>query len=123
MNPFLDYSKKALTRVPARLIGPTKTRREAIVKYHEIVGELQACRDVTVVQAVLGANAAHITQFHAELEFLWAGDGDDFLGLEREIENAFETAEAASFFKFRANPEGEAGRSPGHFDAETELRT
>lgn len=113
MNPFEAYSKKALSNAPARLLGPTKTRAAAMQVYTGLVGELRACRDLASLRALLDVSEPIIFQFHAELEFLWFGDGEDFLGLEREIEIAFETVEASQYFqKFRSDPKCEAGRVP-----------
>lgn len=112
MNPFEAYAKKALTTVPDRLIGPVKTRAEVRAIYSEIVADLRACRNAAVLSATLADRHAVITQIRAEMPFLWEGDGD-FLGLEREIEMAFETVEAAEYFnRIRVEPECERGRIP-----------
>ena len=119
MNPFENYSKRAnmiARNHPTPLIGPIKTRRAALARYNEIAAELRSCRDRCVLQTYLTEITADLLQFHAELDFLWHGDGNDFLGLEREIESAFETVEAAQYFRkfdsFRRT-ESEAWRSPG----------
>jgi hypothetical protein len=127
---FEAYAKKALSPAPAKLIGITKTRAEARAVYVALVGELLACRTLNQLQDVLAARRLEILQIQAEMEFLWFGDGHDFLGLEREIETAFETVEAASYFRrpgsnlqFQAHKngsEGEAGRVPGHSEQELE---
>lgn len=119
MNPFEAYSKKALSNAPARLLGPTKTRAEATQIYTGLVGELRACRDLAALRTLLAASEPTILQIHAELEFLWFGDGQDFLGLNREIEDAFEAVEAAQYFKrFRNDPKCEAGRLPGQSESQ-----
>lgn len=115
-DPFLAYSKKALSPVPAKLIGVTKTRAEAKADYSRIVTDLRRCRTLEALRECLDKNHLVILQMQAELEFLWFGDGHDFTGLEREIEIAFETVEASQFFnKFQpaAQVESEAGRLPG----------
>lgn len=133
MNPFEAYAGKARTIVerPAALIGSIKTRAEARIVYDEMVARITAFRCRAELTAYLAQSEARILQFHAELPFLWEGDGEDFLGLEREIESAFETVEAAEYFqrgcfrdgrggavfsKIRAMPRCEAGRLPGQLE-------
>lgn len=105
MNHFEAYSRRAGTIArhhPAPLIGPVKTRREAMQIYTELVTGLAGHASLAGLQAYLGNNESRFVQFHAELDFLWSGDGADFRGLEREIEDAFEAVEAAQYFnKFR----------------------
>lgn len=124
MDPFAAYAKKALSPAPTKLIGVTKTRAEARAIYVELVGKLQAVRSLPALHNCLAENRMSILQIQAELEFLWFGDGADFPGLEREIEQAFETVEAAQFFmKFPTAHSGrvcEAGRLPGHSTEEQE---
>lgn len=82
---FAAYGARATTTAVPRLVGPMATRALARDRYVEIVGELNACQTPVAVAAVLDARCADVTQFKAELEFLWLGD-DDFRGLEKEIE-------------------------------------
>lgn len=90
MNAFADYAKKAQSIVdqPQKLIGAMKTRGEARERYTEIVGSLKACASRAELDRYLDSIGTDIRQFHAELEFLWKGDGDEFAGLQREIERA-----------------------------------
>jgi hypothetical protein len=122
MNPFESYAKQANTIVsrPPRLIGAIKTRKEAMEAYTAMVAGLHACDSVPALQAYLNEIEPKTLQFHAELDFLWSGDGEDFKGLEREIADAFETAEARQFFaKF---PVGSgAGRITGYLEMEKGL--
>lgn len=123
-DPFIQYAKKALSSAPAKLIGITKTRAEARAVYTALVGELHAARSLRELEAVLQTRKLEILQIQAEMEFLWFGDGHDFLGLEREIEIAFETVEAATYFRnSRPVIDGrvcEAGRLPGHLKQRAE---
>lgn len=101
------------------LIGVIKTRREARLAYDDLAAAIQTCRTRLALEECLAGAEATILQFHAELPFFWEGDGEEFAGLEREIEIAFETVEAAQFFDSkhfngsRAQPGCEAGRLPG----------
>ena len=89
MNAFESYAKQANTIVsrPTPLVGVTKTRSAARVRYSEIVAELHACDDPDMLDAYLASIAADLAQFRAELPFLWEGE-DDFLGLSGEIDAA-----------------------------------
>jgi hypothetical protein len=116
MNPFEAYAGKAKSIVerPAALIGVIKTRREARLAYNELVGRIRSCRRRSVLEQCLAEAEPQILQVHAEMPFFWHGDGEEFVGLEREIEAAFETVEAAQYFeRSRALPGCEAGRLPG----------
>lgn len=116
MSVWDDYAKKANTIAkhhPAPLVGPTKTRREAMARYSEIVAEIGACGDADQLDCYLASISKDIAQFQAELPFLWRGDGADFPGLEGEIEQRFE--------EFRVNPESEAERLFGHLEEEVEI--
>lgn len=73
---------------PAPLTGPIKTRAEARVKYSEIVADLRTVTDDSELEGFLMDMQIEIGQFEAELPFFWEGDGDDFIGLEQEIERA-----------------------------------
>ena len=73
---------------PEALTGPMKTRAEARVKYGEIVRELHACADEDQLEAYLDTAASFIGQFERELPDAWKGDGADFKGLRREIDEA-----------------------------------
>lgn len=116
-DPFTQYSKKALSAAPKRLIGVTKTRAEIRAVYTAIVAEMMACQTLAALRDVQANRRLEILQIQAEMPALWFGDGYDFLGLEREIESAFEAVEAAQFFtRLRAQPAGESGRSPGHLE-------
>lgn len=121
MNHFEAYSKKATTiasRHPTPLIGPIKTRREAMAVYPQLVAGMKDQPSPAALQAYLDTIEPQLLQFHAELDFFWIGDGADFRGLDREIEDAFEAAEAAQFFKFRASESG-AGRIAGNLEQGT----
>lgn len=130
MNPYENYARKASTiakRHPAPLIGVTKTRREAMVVYSQIVAELAACGDQDQLDCYLASAQAQLVQFQAELPFLWKGDGEDFLGIEREIEATRDRvsigadADFLSDHKFGSDPDCEARRLPGHFEPEMEI--
>lgn len=108
MNPFTAYAGKARTiasRHPSPLIGPTRTRREAMIRYQEIVTDLHACGDEDTLACFLVSIRGDIAQFRAELDYLWRGDGEDFPGLNGEIEAA-----RIRISQFPATPESEAER-------------
>lgn len=88
-DPFADYGKRATTTVPDRLVGVSKTRSAARLRYSEIIAELGACDDEDMLSAYLDSIAPDIAQFKAEIQFFWDGE-DDFLGLDREIQAAQE---------------------------------
>lgn len=114
MNHFETYAKKATSiasRHPSPLIGPTRTRCEAMLRYQEIVEEIRACEDADMLHAYLVSIRKDIAQFRAELDFLWLGDGADFLGIHGEINQAIQ--------QFPANPESEAERIFGQLEQET----
>jgi hypothetical protein len=102
MNAFETYAKAAATRVnqPPKLIGPAKTRAAATAQYTEIVANLHACEDADMLDAYLASARSEITQIHAELDFLWNGDGADFTGLRAEIASARERVVANQIRNF-----------------------
>jgi hypothetical protein len=71
---------------PAPLTGPMRTRAEARTKYSEIVDDLRTVTDDFELDGFLMDMQIEIAQFEEELPFLWGGDGQDFPGLEQEIE-------------------------------------
>lgn len=71
---------------PAPLTGPIRTRAEARIKYSEIVDDLRTVTDDIELEGFLMDMQVEIAQFEDELPFLWEGDGQDFPGLEQEIE-------------------------------------
>lgn len=64
------------------------TRAEARTTYSAIVADMKAIRDDIELEGFLMDMGMYIAQFREELDFYWSGDGDDFLGLEKEIERA-----------------------------------
>lgn len=84
---FADYGKRATSAVPPPLTGVNKTRAQARVRYSEIVADLARFESASALEAYLHEHRSEIAQFAAALEHLWRG-GEDFLGLEREIERA-----------------------------------
>lgn len=80
MNATQPYER------PAPLTGPIRTRAEARVKYGEIVDDLRTVTDDVELEGFLMDMQIEIAQFEAELPFFWEGDGQDFVGLEQEIE-------------------------------------
>lgn len=89
VDAYTAYASKARTiasRHPVPLVGVTKTRRQAMVRYSEIVAEIRACEDEDTLTVYLATIRSDIKQFRAELDYLWKGDGEDFLGLSGEIE-------------------------------------
>lgn len=73
---------------PKPLTGKIKTRAEARAVYAQIVGELNACEDQDTLDIYLMTIGEELIQFENELDFLWRGDGADFVGLEQEIRRA-----------------------------------
>ncbi len=71
---------------PAPLTGPLKTRAEARTRYSEIVADLRTVTDDFELDGFLMDLNIELFQFENELPFLWDGDGQDFPGLEQEIE-------------------------------------
>lgn len=70
------------------LTGPIRTRAEARTIYSQIVGELNACDDRDTLDIYLMTIGEELIQFERELDFLWGGDGADFIGLDAEIRKA-----------------------------------
>jgi hypothetical protein len=70
------------------LQGPIKTRAALRIACGAFVSELHACADVDMLDEFLATPDAKalVDQVSAESEFMWKGDGGDFLGLEKEIE-------------------------------------
>lgn len=91
---FSNYGHKATSAAPDRLVGVVKTRAESRRVYTDIIAELSACEDLDMLDAYLTTIAHELAQFRAELDFLWEGDGHDFLGLETEIYQARERLES-----------------------------
>jgi len=84
--PFMDVPGR--TR-PAPLTGPIKRRADARVIYDQIVSEMEACEDRDTLEIYLMTVGEELIQFERELEFFWNGDGEDFLGLNREIAKSY----------------------------------
>lgn len=84
--PFMEASQPY--ERPAPLTGPIRTRAEARVKYGEIVDDLRTVTDEFELEGFLLDMRVELLQFENELPFLWEGDGQDFSGLENEIERA-----------------------------------
>jgi hypothetical protein len=76
------------TSRPAKLEGVIKTRAEARQVYTAIVADLHTITDPIELEGFLMDMGLEIKQIEEELPFLWNGDGDDFIGLENEIERA-----------------------------------
>ena len=87
-DPFATYGAKATSQAPAALVGPVKTRSLIRDRYALAVAELAGVATQQALEVCLEAHVSTITQIHAEMEFLWTGDGNEFLGLEKEIERA-----------------------------------
>ena len=88
-DPFAVYGHDATKpQRPAPLQGAIKTRAEARAVYSEIIAELHGCEDRDTLDIYLLTIGEELVQFQTELDFLWTGDGDDFLGLDREIKAA-----------------------------------
>lgn len=79
---------------PAPLTGPIKTRAKARTVYAEIVAELNACGDRQTLETYLMTASEPLQQFENELEFMWEGDGQDFIGLSGEIRKAWRRVSA-----------------------------
>lgn len=71
---------------PSPLTGPIRTRAEARAQYSAIVDDLRTVTDEIELEGFLMDMQVELTQFEDELPFLWDGDGQDFPGLEQEIE-------------------------------------
>jgi hypothetical protein len=89
-DPFAAYAHSVQPRreAPPKLTGPIATRGEARRVYSKIVAELNGCEDRDTLDIYLMTIGEQIIQFEAELDFLWAGDGEDFPGLHGEIQQA-----------------------------------
>lgn len=83
-----EPAKPATAHRPPPLQGPIKTRAELRKACGAFVRDLQGCGDSDMLDIVIEANEALIEQVRTEAEFFWKGDGADFLGLEKEIEEA-----------------------------------
>lgn len=70
------------------LQGPIKTRGALRIACGQFVSELHACADTDMLNEFLATEdaVALVDQVSEESEFMWKGDGADFLGLEKEIE-------------------------------------
>lgn len=84
---FAAYAQRAntITTQPAALLGPLRRRADARTRYAEIVAAMTASGSSEALEAYLASISKEVTQFAAELEFLWLGD-DVFRGLKKEIE-------------------------------------
>jgi hypothetical protein len=56
--------------------------------YRQIVDELEACGDASTLETYLFTIGEELIQFKNELQYLWEGDGADFIGLNREVKAA-----------------------------------
>ena len=73
---------------PPPLKGPIKTRDALRKACGEFVRELHACEDSDQLEAFLTSSKALTSQVEEEHELFWNGDGQDFLGMQKEIEAA-----------------------------------
>ena len=73
---------------PAKLQGPIATRAAAREVYAGIVADMRTITDPIELEGFLMDMGLEIKQIEDELPFLWSGDGEDFIGLENEIERA-----------------------------------
>lgn len=85
--PFMSVTEKPSP--PPKLTGPILTRAAARTMYGQIVAELQGCEDKDTLEVYLITIGEELLQFQNELDFLWSGDGEDFIGLDGEIKRAF----------------------------------
>lgn len=85
---FAPTEEKQDRKQPPRLTGPIKTRAEIRVACGEFVRELHACDDSDTLEAFLTASKALTDQVQEEVEYYWLGDGADFKGMQKEIEDA-----------------------------------
>jgi hypothetical protein len=87
-DPFSAYGDTAVKKVtaPQKLLGPIKARAGMRARYVEIVSELNACDDDETLHCFLTSISQDIAQFKAEHELFWKGDGEEFPGLQQEIE-------------------------------------
>ena len=88
LDPFEAYAPPPEKGKRAPLTGPIPTRAKAKTVYSQIVQELNACGDRDTLDIYLMTVGEELLQFERELEFLWEGDGDDFIGLQNEISQA-----------------------------------
>lgn len=88
IDPFATYGAKATSQAKPALVGPVKLRSEVRDRFALVSAELAGVTTPSALEACLEAHNSTILQIHAEMEFLWSGDGNDFLGLEKEIEHA-----------------------------------
>ena len=86
-DPFAAYGYRATSTAVQPLVGVHRTRSAAKARYSEIVAEMRECRSAPELESYLASISAETTQFRAELDFFWEGDGD-FPGLQHEIERA-----------------------------------
>lgn len=77
-----------LKEKPKPLQGTIKTRSAARIAYAGIVSELHACEDQDMLDCYLMTVGEPLLQFQTELDYFWLGNGDEFIGLAAEIENA-----------------------------------
>ena len=84
--PFMQ-PYEATPRAP-KLQGPMATRAEARTVYAQITADLREIKDPIELEGFLMDMGLEIAQFREELPFYWEGDGNDFIGLENEIERA-----------------------------------
>jgi len=92
--------EQAQTNRKPPLQGPIKTRAALRIACGAFVSELHGCADSFMLAEFLATPdaIALVEQVEAESEFMWKGDGADFLGLEKEISqraSMLEMAEAA----------------------------
>jgi len=71
---------------PEKLKGPITTRAALRIACGTFVRELKACGDDAMLQSFLDENRALVRQVEEEAEFFWLGDGADFAGMKKEIE-------------------------------------
>lgn len=97
-DPFAAYGAKATSQAKPALVGPVKLRADLRERYGMVVAELAACETIEALESCLEAHSTTILQIHSEMEFLWRGDGNDFAGLEKEIERATARVDAGLDF-------------------------
>ncbi len=91
-------------QAPPPLQGPIKTRAALKTACAAVVSDLHGCADADMLNDALREHKAVIDQTEAEHEFFWKGDGQDFNGLEREIELARVRVAADSDDGWKTNP-------------------
>lgn len=87
-HPQEQLAQPRQRQQPPRLKGPIKTRAEVRTACGDFVRELHSCGDGDQLEAFIAESKPLIDQVKDELEFFWLGDGADFAGMEKEIENA-----------------------------------